>query len=141
MQRSLQRPNQVYLISALAFVGGVGGGLVFPIIPTLGLTLGLSGFLVGLILSANRISRLIFNVVAGQVFDRIGARRTLIGAFAVLVAGMLLLNVALVSGAPGLWLFIARFVNGIGIAFLMIGAQSALLSGADRAERGRRSSV
>lgn len=137
----MTRLSQPKLIALLTFVGGVGGGLVFPIVPALGLELGLSGFVIGLVLSANRVSRLIFNIVAGSVFARIGARRTLLGAFAIITLGMILLNVALLTETPGLWLFVARFVNGIGLAFLLIGAQASLLGGANRAERGRRAGL
>ena len=36
------------------FVGGIGGGVAFPTLPTLGPLLGISPLVVGLILSVNR---------------------------------------------------------------------------------------
>ncbi|HKK14401.1 MAG TPA: MFS transporter, partial [Gammaproteobacteria bacterium] len=39
-------------IGVVTFIGGLGGGLVFPILPALGLQLGIAGGLIGLILSA-----------------------------------------------------------------------------------------
>ena len=57
------------------FFGGVGGGVAFPTLPTLGTVLSISPFVVGLILSANRFTRLVMNTPAGQIIDRFGARR------------------------------------------------------------------
>ncbi|SIS53241.1 MFS transporter [Phaeovulum vinaykumarii] len=53
-------------------------------------------------------------------------------ALAIETAGMLMFSVALMSA----WLLAGRFVNGIGMAFLLIGAQVAVLAGSDHANRG-----
>lgn len=66
-------PTVAWAIAAVAFVGGVGGGVVFPILPVIGLDLGMSGFMIGLILAANRIARLGFNPLTGGLVDRFGA--------------------------------------------------------------------
>ena len=68
------RPATGWAIAGIAFLGGVGGGVVFPILPVIGMDLGISGFMIGLILSANRITRLGFNPVTGSLLDRFGAR-------------------------------------------------------------------
>jgi len=106
--------------------------------PALGLELGISGAMIGLILSANRISRLIFNFVAGGLYARLGPRRTMAAALAIETTGMLMFSVALMSSWPTAWLLAGRFVNGIGMAFLLIGAQAAVLAGSDHANRGTR---
>ena len=64
----------VYAVIACTFFVGFGGGVIFPILPNLGAVLGISSFLVGLILSANRFARLIANAPAGALVDRIGTR-------------------------------------------------------------------
>ena len=48
--------NRVVIGAVIAstFFVGFGGGVIFPILPNLGVVLGISPFLVGLILSANR---------------------------------------------------------------------------------------
>lgn len=69
--------DQYLIIGAVilsTFFIGFGGGIVFPILPNLGVILGISPFLVGVILSANRFSRLLANAPAGILVDRIGTR-------------------------------------------------------------------
>ena len=129
------------LVAIIAFVGGVGGGLVFPILPALGLELGIPGFLVGLILSSNRIARLIFNLPAGRLYHRLGPRLTLTGALLVEAVGMLGFSVALHSSIPAAWLLGGRFVYGIGMAFLLVGTQAAALGNSDRSNRGRQTAA
>nr|WP_231896253.1 hypothetical protein [Haloferax sp. BAB-2207] len=48
------------------FFGGVGAGVAFPTLPTLGPIIGITPFVVGLILSANRFTRLVVNTPAGR---------------------------------------------------------------------------
>lgn len=134
----LRRLPPTTLIAVITFIGGIGAGLVFPILPALGLELGIPGFLIGLILSANRIARLGFNLVAGRVFSRFGARLVMTGALSVETLGMLIFSVAQSTGHPAVWLFAGRFVYGIGMAFLLVGAQAAVLGGSERGNRGRR---
>lgn len=128
-------------IAILTFIGGLGGGLVFPILPALGLQLGIPGFMIGLILSANRISRLIFNVPAGHLISRLGPRATLCGALLVETAGVLCYSAALHFGNAMWWLLAGRGVFGIGTAFMFVGAQAAVLSLSEKADRGRKTSA
>lgn len=128
-------------IAGLALVGGLGGGLVFPILPALGLQLGIPAFMVGLILSANRISRLIFNLPAGHLIGRLGPRVILSGALAIETVGVLGYSAALHFGQPMWWLLGGRLVFGVGTAFLLVGAQAAVLGLSERADRGRKTAV
>ncbi len=61
-------------VIASTFFVGFGGGVVFPILPNLGSVLGISAVTVGLILSANRLVRLVANAPAGALVDRYGTR-------------------------------------------------------------------
>lgn len=61
-------------VIASTFFVGFGGGVVFPILPNLGSVLGISAVTVGLILSANRLVRLVANAPAGAIVDRYGTR-------------------------------------------------------------------
>lgn len=125
-------------IAVVAFIGGLGGGLVFPILPALGLQLAIPGFMIGLILSANRISRLIFNAPAGHLIGRMGARVTLAGALLVETVGVLGYSAALHFGNAMWWLLGGRALYGVGTAFLLVGAQAAVLSLSNKADRGRK---
>jgi len=84
----VERPLTVLLaVIASTFFVGFGGGVVFPILPNLGSVLGISAFMVGVILSANRWVRLVANAPAGALVDRYGTRTPF-------VAGLLVEGVA-----------------------------------------------
>jgi MFS family permease len=123
------------------FVGGIGGGVAFPTLPTLGPLLGISPLVVGLILSVNRFTRLVVNTPAGQVLDRVGTRRPMILGFTLqglapfgyvlgLHAGALPVGSATVFVA-------ARCVWGVGSAFVLAGAFSTVTHVTAPANRGR----
>ncbi|MFP4626919.1 MAG: MFS transporter, partial [Natronomonas sp.] len=61
------------IIAGLVF-GGVATGVAFPTLPLLDELLGISAVMLGLILSANRFSRLPLNAPAGNLIDNVGAR-------------------------------------------------------------------
>lgn len=128
-------------VALVTFVGGLGGGLVFPILPALGLRLGIPGLMIGFILSANRISRLIFDSPAGHVVDRLGGRITLSGALLIETLGVLGYSAALHFGNAMWWLLAGRAVYGVGSAFLLIGAMATVLSVTTREDRGRRTAA
>jgi MFS family permease len=136
--------NGVSLVRRVAlctFMGGLGGGLVFPILPALGLELGISGGMIGLILSANRISRLILDSPAAHIIDRVGGKHAI--AFGLLVEsiGVLGYSAALHLGHLTFWLLAGRVVFGFGSAFLFVGAQATVLGLSSEADRGRRTAT
>ena len=90
----------VAAVIASTFFVGFGGGVVFPILPNLGVVLGISPFLVGLILSANRFTRLFANAPAGIVVDRAGTRTPFVVGLLVQGIGTAGYIVAINSGAP-----------------------------------------
>lgn len=125
-------------IGLVAFVGGLGGGLVFPILPALGLQLGISSFLVGLILSANRISRLAFDAPAGHLVDRLGGKYPLAMGLGLEALGIMGYSAGLHLGHVPWWFLGGRILFGIGSALLMVGAQATVLGLSSHADRGRR---
>ena len=57
----------------LTLVAGVFfGGVASPTIPALGSVLGIAPFLVGIVLSINRFTRLLVSTPAGGILDRLG---------------------------------------------------------------------
>jgi MFS family permease len=128
-------------ISLVTFLGGLSGGLVFPILPALGLRLGISGIMIGVILAANRMSRLVLDAPAGRIIDRVGGRRSLgIGLF-VEAAGVLCFSAALHIGPALWWLLGGRILWGVGSAFLIVGAQATVLRATTDVDRGRRTAT
>ncbi|MCL9817269.1 MFS transporter [Natronocalculus amylovorans] len=100
------------------FFVGFGGGVIFPILPNLGVVLGITPFMVGIILSANRFTRLFMNAPAGMFADRFGTRKPfIIGLF---IQGFATLGyvIALNSTLPEAWFLAARLLWGIGSAFV-----------------------
>ena len=100
------------------FFIGFGGGVIFPILPNLGEVIGISPFLVGLILSANRFSRLFANAPAGALVDRYGTRSPMIiGMFiqAVATTGYV---IAVLAPFPEAWFLAARIFWGLGSALV-----------------------
>ena len=79
-------PTVILAVIASTFFVGFGGGVVFPILPNLGAVLGISAFMVGVILSANRWVRLVANAPAGALVDRYGTRKPFV--YGLLIEGI-----------------------------------------------------
>jgi MFS family permease len=128
--------SRSWSIAGIAFVGGVGGGVVFPILPVLGMNLGIPAFMVGLILSANRLTRLGFNPITGGLIDRFGARWPVAAGLAIEALGTLAFSVALSAHTPSIWFLMGRIIWGIGSSLLLVGALAAVLAIAPIERRG-----
>lgn len=118
------------------FFAGFGGGVVFPVLPTLGTVLGISPFLVGMILSANRFTRIVANAPAGALVDRVGTRTPLIvGLF---IEGIATLGyvAALQFPMPEAWFLAARVVWGIGSALMFATAYTIASDVSESDSRG-----
>ena len=124
-------------VAWVTFIGGLGGGLVFPILPALGVQLGIAGAMIGLILSANRITRLACAPWAGRLVDRIGGKIPLGAGLLIECLGILCYNAALIFGHPAWWFLAGRAVFGVGSALLLVSAQAAVLGFSSDADRGR----
>ena len=139
-----EEPSVEFVAGSLiagVFFGGVGAGVAFPTLPTLGPILGISPFLVGLILSTNRFTRLVMNTPAGQVLDTLGTRRPMIAGFLVqgvapfgYVLGLDPGPVPLDSAAVFL---LARACWGVGSAFVFVGAFSTITHVTTAENRGK----
>ncbi|MCU4802429.1 MFS transporter [Halobacteria archaeon HArc-gm2] len=118
------------------FFIGFGGGVIFPILPNLGAVLGISPFLVGLILSANRFSRLFANAPAGSLVDRFGTRTPfVVGMFiqGIATSGYV---VAMVAPLPEAWFMAARLLWGVGSALVFATAYTIADDISDGGSRG-----
>jgi MFS family permease len=130
----------VFSLVAGVFFGGMGGGVAFPTIPALGSVLGIAPFVVGLILSINRFTRLLMSTPAGSVLDRMGTRRPMIAGFVVqgLVPFGYLVGLNPPLGIPSSAAFLlSRAAWGIGSAFVFVGAFSTVTHVTTSANRGR----
>lgn len=123
------------------FFGGLAGGVAFPTLPQLGVLLGISPFLVGLILSINRFARLVMSTPAGGIIDAMGTRRPMIAGFA--VQGLAPFGYAIALYADRLpftaaQIFLgSRILWGLGSAFVFVGAFSTITHVTTPDNRGR----
>ncbi len=106
----------VLTVIGSTFFVGFGGGVVFPILPNLGDILGISPFVVGAILSANRVARILANGPAGSLVDRIGTRAPFVAGLAVEAVAVFGYVIALRAPAPAAWFIVARLLWGLGSA-------------------------
>ena len=112
-------PRRIVLAVVVStFFVGFGGGVIFPILPNLGVILGISALMVGLILSANRFTRLVMNAPAGILVDRVGTRTPFIAGLAIEALATFGYVIAMHSGAPEAWFLIARVLWGVGSAMV-----------------------
>ena len=135
-----ERRNEGRLVLGAVIVStffiGFGGGVIFPILPNLGSVLGISPFLVGLILSANRFSRLFANAPAGSLVDRFGTRKPfVIGMFVqgISTSGYV---VAMIAPFPEGWFMAARLLWGVGSALVFATAYTIADDISDGGSRG-----
>jgi MFS family permease len=116
---------------------GFGGGVVFPIFPTLGSVLGISPLLVGLILSANRFARLVANAPAGALVDRFGARTPFVAGLGLQAVATLGYVISLGAPLPEAWFFGARVLLGGASALTFATSHTIAADVTDAGSRGR----
>ena len=124
-------------MAVAVFLGGIGGGIAFPILPLLGLQLGLSGILIGVILSANRITRLAVNPIVGHWIDRVGGKRPLSVGLLIESVATGLFSLAIHTSVPGAILLFGRALWGVGSSMLIVGGVTLALNLSSEETRGR----
>ncbi len=123
------------VVASTSFVG-FGGGVVFPILPNLGEVLGISGFMVGVILSANRWTRIVANAPAGVLIDRIGTRKPFVAGLAIEGLATFGYVIAIGSSAPEAWFVASRIAWGVGSAMVFATAYTITADVSETDSRG-----
>ena len=132
-----RNPNRVaFSIAPGVFLAGIGGGIVFPILPIVGLKAGLAPVLIGLILAGNRITRVAFNPWVGAFIDRLGGKRLLTVGLLSEALVMMVYWMALRTGWIGLLFLVCRLVWGPASALILIGGQTLALNAGPPKSRG-----
>lgn len=108
-------------------LAGVAGGIAFPILPIVGVRLGLSLPYIGLILAANRAVRVFSSPLVGSLADRFGGRRTILVGLALQIAVMGLYAVGIVTTRVGPLFLAGRLLHGVASACVFISAQALAL--------------
>src|SRR5271165_2824108 len=84
-------------LAPATLLAGAAGGIAFPILPIVGMRLGLSLPFIGAILAANRAMRVVSSPVVGVLADRFGGRRTLLVGLALQVMVLALYALGIVT--------------------------------------------
>jgi len=125
--------RDVYVLGVIAFFVMVGFGVVVPVLPVYARSFGVDHALVGAVLSAFALMRLIASPFVGRLLDLLGERVVLSTGIGI---------VAVSSGLAGLaqtypQLLLLRGVGGIGSAMFSIAAMTLLLGATDPSIRAR----
>lgn len=118
-------------------LAGIAGGIAFPILPIVGLRLGLSLPFIGAILAANRAMRVVSGPFVGVFADRFGGRRTLLVGLAVQILVLALYSLGIVTHHAGPFFLAGRLLHGPGSACVFIAAQALALHAGGASHRGR----
>ena len=101
--------KRLLIIFLIQFTEVLGFSSVMPIIPFLGLSLGLNAFQVGLILSIFSICQLFASPITGKLSDRFGRKPLLLFSQTSTLIGFILLGIA-----NNVWILVlARLVDGL----------------------------
>jgi MFS transporter, DHA1 family, multidrug resistance protein len=129
----LWRNPQIGAVVALTTLIMSGVGLVSPILSVYAATFSASATMAGMIITLFGVGRLIVNLPAGLLSQRLGHRPLLMAGPIILVVGSI---VAALAGTIEVLLF-ARFVQGIGSGIYMTVSSATIATMVQPGERGR----
>jgi MFS transporter, DHA1 family, multidrug resistance protein len=135
---NLYRENPMLLtLSIIMFTNMMGFGMIVPVIPLYGRTFETSSAMVGLLVTSFGVARLVFNLPAGRLADRIGRRKLLIAGPLISAGGA-----SLAFLAPSFWLLMAALsIQGVGSAIYATAAMTTLADISTEENRGRMMSL
>jgi MFS family permease len=129
--------RSVNMVILMAFMSIFGLGLVAPTLPLFAKSFGVGYAGAGILISGFGLSRLIFDLVAGPIIDRVGERKSSSGALLFMGVGALVTGSASVYGvAVAAWA-----LNGAGSAVLFAAQYSYLLKVVPKERMARTLSV
>jgi MFS family permease len=122
-------------------LAGIAGGIVFPILPAVGLRAGLPLAFIGVILAANRAARVVVNPFVGYLSDKIGGRRTLLLGLLLQVVVIALYWLGVRTWHPGPYFLLGRLLHGPGSSCVFVSGQALALEAGGKAHGGRAGGV
>jgi MFS family permease len=129
----MRLPPRWVVVVSLAVAGTLpGDSLLYAVLPIVWSELGLELWMVGVLLSANRLVRLVTNPIAGWCVERTGMR----GPFLLAVFASVGTTAAYALGSGFAVLLLARVLWGVCWSFLRLGGFLAVLESADATTRG-----
>ena len=132
-----QSRRVVFALMGQVFISMIGTSLVSPILPLYAQSFGVTAVVAGGLVTAFGIARILVNVPAGSLGERIGRRPLLVGGLLITALG------ALLSGlATQFWQLMAfRFLQGVGSAAQTTTAMITLADISTSRDRGRNMSM
>lgn len=110
-----KNPFVIYLLMFNMFIIMAGIGLIVPIMPRYLETFGAAGQALGLIIAAFAFAQFVFSPIAGDLSDKYGRKKLIVIGLALFGFSQLWFGIATHE-----WmLYAARFISGIGGAFLI----------------------
>ena len=125
------RWNVVLLSVGAGVAGACLIGKVPPALPTLRAEFGLSLVAAGWLASLMSVLGASLGIAVGSMVDRLGRRRTIVGALLVMAAGSVVAAFAESAAA----LFVARFAESVGFVAAVIAAPSIIAEAATREDQ------
>jgi DHA1 family multidrug resistance protein-like MFS transporter len=121
--RTILSDRRVTAVVLVVFIVMAGAGLVLPILPLFARSFGVGYGAVGLLVSAYGLARLVFDLLAGPIVDRLGERVTAAGGLLVIAVGS-----ALTGAAPGFAAAVVAWAAaGVGSAIALAALYTRLL--------------
>lgn len=118
---------------AIAVVVALGFGVVVPVLPLFARDFGVGLFEVTLVVSVFAAARLVSNIYAGALTDRIGMRTSICWG-----AGIVAVSSLLVAGAPNyIALLVFRGLGGVGSALFLNALLAFIVRAVSSEQRGR----
>lgn len=124
---------EVRCLCVISFISAVGFGIQSPAIPVLGSSLGMGSTMVGMIIAAFPLARLLMAWPGGRLVNRWGEYRLLCGGLALMAVGSI---GAGLSGTAEL-LLVNRGLCGVGSILYSVSAMSLMLRTTAPSHRGR----
>lgn len=126
-----------WALGASVTMMALGLSIIAPALPLFGRTFGVGAALVGSLVSVYALGRLVLDVPAGYLVDRVGRRPVLLISAAVVVAA------AMLAGTSGTFaqLIVWRFLQGMGAGLFTTAAMVAMADLGGPIHRGRALSV
>jgi MFS family permease len=128
-------PREVAVLSGVAFCVALGFGIVGPALPVFARSFGVSTTQASAVISVFAFLRLISEVPAGWLVDRIGERAVLATGLAIVAVSSALAGLS----ATFVQLLVLRGVGGLGSAMFSVSAMALLLRSVGAQQRGRAS--
>jgi MFS family permease len=134
---ALESANRAALgIAPGVLLAGVAAGIAFPILPDVGMRTHMPFLLIGAILAANRLGRIVSAPVVGSAADRFGGRKLLLVGMAtqIIVGVCYLLGVT--TRFTAAFFLIGRLIQGPGSSCVFVAAQALALHAGGREHGG-----